>query len=243
MVLLYAITGIDYWNDIDADPYLLDDFEQSDEIRSLLKVIVLVSVNAVNRIQALVALRDKIRRIEREEFGWFIEGGYDLEDILNRFVKKHGSIQSSFFSPNTSSVMNIDAKITGYIINHFANQGTPVLAIHDSFFINRIYENDLKTIMQTACKETSLRLFNQSVTKTKVGFEGIDFSGFTHLLRTDRDFMIDMLFKDKYVTSSNGIYYFIRRISIDLSDQYKSNKIKFSLRIPYYEDKYSSDTN
>ena len=46
MVLLYAIAGIDYWNDIGTDPYLLDDFEQSDEIRSLLKVIVLVAVNA-----------------------------------------------------------------------------------------------------------------------------------------------------------------------------------------------------
>ena len=41
-------------------------------------------------------------------------------------------------------------------------------------------------------------MFNQSVIKTKVGYEGIDISGFTHLLRTDRDFMIDMLFKDKY---------------------------------------------
>ena len=35
---------------------------------------------------------------------------------------------------------------------------------------------------------------------------------------------------DKYVTCSNGIYYFIRRVPNDLSDQYKSNKIKLSLR-------------
>ena len=34
----------------------------------------------------------------------------------------------------------------------------------------------------------------------------------------------------KYVTCSNGIYYFIRRVPTDLSDQYKSNKIKLSLR-------------
>ena len=31
---------------------------------------------------------------------------------------------------------------------------------------------------------------------------------------------------DKYVTCSNGIYYFIRRVPTDLSDQYRSNKIK-----------------
>jgi len=35
---------------------------------------------------------------------------------------------------------------------------------------------------------------------------------------------------DKYVTCSNGIYYFIRRVPTDLSDQYRSNKIKLSLR-------------
>ena len=36
------------------------------------------------------------------------------------------------------------------------------------------------------------RLFNQSVTKTKIDDKGINFSAFTHLLRKDRDFMIDM---------------------------------------------------
>ena len=167
MVLLYAIAGIDYWNDIGTDPYLLDDFEQSDEIRSLLKVIVLVSVNAISRTQALEALRYKIRTTEREEFEWFTEGGYDLEDILNRFVKKHEPIQSSFFSSNTFSVMKIDADIAEYIINHFTDKGTPVLAIHDSFLINRIYEDDLKKIMQTTCREIPLRLFNQSVIKRR----------------------------------------------------------------------------
>ena len=35
---------------------------------------------------------------------------------------------------------------------------------------------------------------------------------------------------DKYVTCSNGIYYFIRRVPTDLSDQYRSNRIKLSLR-------------
>ena len=201
MVLLYAIAGIDYWNDIGTDPYLLDDFEQSDEIRSLLKVIVLVAVNAESRKQALEALRYKIRTTDREEFGWFSEGDYDLEDILSRFVKKHEPIQSSFFKSNTFSVMYIDAQIAEYIINHFTDQGIPVLAIHDSFLINRVYEGDLRSVMQTACNTIGLKLFNQIVKETKIGFEGLDLTGFTHLLRTDRDFMIDVLFKDKYSES------------------------------------------
>ena len=201
MVLLYAIAGIDYWNDIGTDPYLLDDFEQSDEIRSLLKVIVLVAVNAESRKQALEALRYKIRTTDREEFGWFTEGDYDLEDILNRFVKKHEPIKSSFFSSNTFSVMYIDAQIAEYIINYFTEQGIPVLAIHDSFLIDRVHEGDLRSIMQTACNTIGIKLFNQIVIETKIGFEGLDLTGFTHLLRTDREFLIDTAFRDKYSES------------------------------------------
>ena len=39
------------------------------------------------------------------------------------------------------------------------------------------------------------RLFNQNVTKTKIDYEGIDFSAFTHLLRKDRDLTIDMVIR------------------------------------------------
>jgi integrase len=37
-------------------------------------------------------------------------------------------------------------------------------------------------------------------------------------------------YSGKYLTQSNGIYYFIRRVPTDLSNQYRSNKIKISLR-------------
>jgi len=36
------------------------------------------------------------------------------------------------------------------------------------------------------------------VSKRKIGHEDLDLTGFTHLLRTDRDFLIDTAFKDKY---------------------------------------------
>ena len=55
--------------------------------------------------------------------------------------------------------------------------------------------------MQTACNTIGIKLFNQIVTDTKISFEGLDLTGFTHLLRTDRDFLIDTAFKDKYSES------------------------------------------
>ena len=50
--------------------------------------------------------------------------------------------------------------------------------------------------MQTACNTIGIKLFNQIVTDTKISFEGLDLTGFTHLLRTDRDFLIDTAFKN-----------------------------------------------
>ena len=55
--------------------------------------------------------------------------------------------------------------------------------------------------MQTACNTIGIKLFSQSVKETKVGFEGLDLTGFTHLLKTDRDVLIDTAFKDKYSES------------------------------------------
>ena len=83
----------------------------------------------------------------------------------------------------------------------FTDQGIPLLAIHDSFLINRVYEGDLRSIMQTACNTIGIKLFNQIITDTKIGFEGLDLTGFTHLLRTDRNFIIDTAFKAKYSES------------------------------------------
>ena len=97
--------------------------------------------------------------------------------------------------------MYIDAQIAEYIINHFAGQGIPVLKIHDSVLMDRFYECDLRSVMRTACNTIGIKLFNQNVKETKIGFEGLDLTGFTHLLRTDRDFMIDILFKNKYSES------------------------------------------
>ena len=69
------------------------------------------------------------------------------------------------------------------------------------FLINRVHEGDLRSIMQTACNTIGIKLFNQSVKETKISFEGLDLTGFTHLLKTDRDFLINIAFKDKYSES------------------------------------------
>ena len=118
----------------------------------------------------------------------FSQTGKTWKQLRDMIIKKHEPIKSSFFKSNTFSVMHIDAQIAEYIINHFTGQGIPVLAIHDSFLIDQIIEGDLRSVMETACNTISLKLFSQSIKQTKVGYEGSDLTGFTHLIRTDRAF-------------------------------------------------------
>ena len=197
IVILYSLAGIDYWEEIGDDPYLLDEYEQSEQIRTLLKVVVLVAVNAESRTQALYAILDKINRTDREKFSWFRNGNYDLEHILDLFVEKHKPIKDSFFNPDDISISAIDAAITEFIINKFTKSGSPVLAIHDSFLTDAKSEETLRETMQEAFGLVTEVILGKRINKTKVKFEGANMAGYTHLLRTDRDFFIDMIVMPK----------------------------------------------
>src|SRR5690606_27759980 len=46
IVLLYALKRIDYWKEDGKDPYSLPDYEDSADFRQLLKLLLLIAVNA-----------------------------------------------------------------------------------------------------------------------------------------------------------------------------------------------------
>ena len=123
IVILYALAGIDYWEEYgpDAGPYLLEDYIlPSEQMRDLLKVVVLVAVNAQNRAEALEAIWHKINTTDRDRYGWFRDRNYNLENILDWFVEKHEPIADRFFSPDEISISAIDAAVAEIIINKFS---------------------------------------------------------------------------------------------------------------------------
>ena len=100
----------------------------------MLKVAVLVAVNAEGRTQALEAIRDKINRTDRDKFSWCRDSNYNLENILDWFVEKHEPIADRFFSPDEISISAIGAAVVEIIINKFTQDRIPLLTINDSFF-------------------------------------------------------------------------------------------------------------
>jgi hypothetical protein len=56
IILLYALEGIDYWRDIGDDPYSLPGLVHDDRIRRLLKMVLLIAINAKNKTSAIRAV-------------------------------------------------------------------------------------------------------------------------------------------------------------------------------------------
>ena len=94
-------------------------------------------------------------------------------------------------NPDDISISAIDAAVAEIIINKFTKDRIPLLAIHDSFLTNAKSEEKLRETMQEAFGvATELRL-GKRIDGTKIKFEGNNWAGYTHRLRTDRDFFID----------------------------------------------------
>ncbi len=45
-------------------------------------------------------------------------------------------------------IMNLDSRIALDVIDHFAKQNIPILAIHDSFIVQDKYEKELRQVME-----------------------------------------------------------------------------------------------
>lgn len=149
IVLLYALSGIDYWDTIDRDPYQIDGYERSERMRSLLKQVLLTAINAKDHTSAVGSVRWEINK-DWEEYGWVRDAGLDIGDVINRFADQHHPIKSYFFSNYGVKLQRIDSIMAEHVINTFTNQGVLVLCVHDSFIVSSYHEEELHELMDEA---------------------------------------------------------------------------------------------
>lgn len=159
IVLLYAILGIDYWKADRADPYRVHDFEPTERVRALLKLVLLVIINAKNKGAALAAIRWEIN-LDPDEYGWMKGDSALLNDIVDAFVVRHRPIRQFFYSNYGVKLQRLDSEIAERIINRFTERDIPVLCVHDSFVIKPGYENDLVPRMNEAIWEVTRDISN-----------------------------------------------------------------------------------
>lgn len=149
IILLYALKDLDYWEIGGGDPYELPGREPSARLRRLLKIILLVAINADDMTKTLGGIRWHINQ-RLDEYGWVREEGIDIEELVDEFAERHQPIKEYFFSRMGVRLQNFDSRIAELVINELTAMGIPCLAIHDSFITTRQEEQYLETAMGRA---------------------------------------------------------------------------------------------
>lgn len=138
--LLYAQEGIQY----DEDPYSVVDSRP--EVRRFLKTVLLCLVNGKDDTHT-----------ERGANKHILDHWDILSDLgvvkarpwIAEFKKVHAPIAHHFSvdDENGLRLMNLDSKIALDVVHHFTKQKKQILAVHDSFIVQRRYEDELHQVM------------------------------------------------------------------------------------------------
>ena len=142
--LLYAKEGIQFF----GDPYAIVDHQL--EARPFLKQILLCLLNSKDELTAERAGNYWLARNHKERNALYDIGITRARPIIDAFKQVHKPIAHHFCNGKKTGmrIMNLDAKIALDVVDHFAKQEIPILAIHDSFIVQEQYKDELKRTMQ-----------------------------------------------------------------------------------------------
>lgn len=155
--ILYALKGLS----LPEDPYTLDDYPDSEDMRKFLKVFFLTMINSKTPEEALGGIRGQHRKEIRKNMKTGkgriglkppeIESlsNNNLQPIMDKLREKHEPIDDDYiFSGFGNTLQWIDSQIAEYIIGNFADQGYTCLPVHDSFIVDVRLKDELKEVME-----------------------------------------------------------------------------------------------
>ena len=114
---------------LNDDPYYLEDY--GEDVRSLLKVAVLILVNETSETKAIRAIRQKINYDYPD-----LDSTDDyIRSLIEALTAKHPEIKDQLFSGKGGELQYQDSKIAEYVLKDMQARGQPVLPVHDSFIV------------------------------------------------------------------------------------------------------------
>lgn len=149
LILAYSIAGIDYFTEIDDDPYIIDHDGLGERYRTLIKIITLTCFNSKSRTSAIKSINSEI-----------IKGNISghptmkISQIISLCEKKHYRIANMFYSDIGKLLQYNDSMVAHNIIKHFTDKNIVVLCIHDSFMCQEQYMEELKDYMEIVIMNT-----------------------------------------------------------------------------------------
>jgi len=155
IVILYAQKGINYWADINEDPYKLQEINDIDtdiDLRSVAKLLLLTAINADNESITFQAFRSQAetgsleKRLTNDQ----------LSSVLSALRRKHDPIKDKLASGAGIDLMYVDSQITEHLIERFMTEyQCPILTVHDSYIVPYGYDRFLAKEMQAAFEKVT----------------------------------------------------------------------------------------
>jgi hypothetical protein len=144
--LLYAMEGIQ----LNGDPYNITD-QRSGVVRTFLKHILLCMLNAKDERKAEQAANYWLYKNYSKSLILKNCGIASASPLMTKFREAHKPIEHHFCNGKDTGlkIMNLDSRIALDIVDHFAEQKIPILAIHDSFIVQKKYKEELRQVMES----------------------------------------------------------------------------------------------
>ena len=150
IVILYVQEGINYWAEVNEDPYSIhgiNDIEPDIDLRAAAKLLFLTAINAQQPQEAFGAFRQQAkvgtpeRRLSNQQ----------LNSMLNQLKRKHKPIAHKLASGAGIELMYVDSQITQRLIERFTRHyQCPILTIHDSYIVPFGWDRILHREMQAS---------------------------------------------------------------------------------------------
>lgn len=155
--MLYHELGIDYRD----DAYL---YEQK-KFRKLAKVCAMTLINcksakgSTNSVKKAFGYNYKTNTINYEnelidEFGTWILNPDFINPLKKGFEKAHPLIAEKYLYKDCGlRLQNTDSRIASEILQHFIDQGIPILPVHDSFLVRQRHRDELVEVMRVKYRD------------------------------------------------------------------------------------------
>jgi hypothetical protein len=113
--------------------------------RKLVKLMMLIMLNAKTKSGALIAFRQEAKEKypDRNSLGWINKANR----IQSAVLKRHSPIREHFCTDIGIRLQFLDSELTISILKHFYDKGVVVLPVHDSYIIQSQYRAELRQVM------------------------------------------------------------------------------------------------
>ena len=154
IVILYAQEGINYWAEVNEDPYHLEinDFDPEIDLREAAKLLMLTAINASDEKKTFAAFRNQAETGTPEKRLTDAQ----LKKLLDALRRKHKPISYKIASGAGIDLMYVDSQITEKLIERFTyHYRCPILTVHDSYIVPFGYDRILHEEMEQAFEQVT----------------------------------------------------------------------------------------